>query len=211
MDFLLSAVAVIILLLGGFGISRLLLPNRSNCAELFALSFLLGSAVVSLSLFVFGFFISGIGLRLMVTTVCIALGWIGWRRNRVSSPRVSKGFGIVEKALADARATDTQTKLRLAINVVQVAIVCWLSFVRVLGWDGLFNFEVKARLAFLNGGVIPLEYFSDPSRTWTLQSYPLLLPLTESWLYLWLGRADQQLVKIIFVLFFIAALCLLNV
>jgi hypothetical protein len=55
-----------------------------------------------------------------------------------------------------------------------------------------------------------MEFFSDPSRTWTLQSYPLLLPLTESWLYLWLGRADQELVKIIFVLFFAAALCLLN-
>lgn len=197
MDFLLLAVALCLLLLGGLGISRLLLPNCANSAELFALSFLFGSAVISLSLFVFGLFVSGIALRLLVTTACIALGWIGWRRSRVSNLRVSRGF-------------DTQAILLLAINVVQIATVGWLSSVRTLGWDGLFNFEVKARLAFLNGGVIPLEYFSDPSRSWTLQSYPLLLPLTENWLYLWLGRADQQLVKIVFLMFFISALCLLN-
>ncbi|MGH9802940.1 MAG: hypothetical protein ACRD82_21440, partial [Blastocatellia bacterium] len=179
MDFVLLAVAIFILLLGGYGISRLLLPDKARGGvELFALSFLFGSAVISFSLFVFGFFISGWGLRCLVTAVCVALAGLGWLGTQ-SPPTATLGTQSPPTAVKKARS------LLLIINAVQVIIVAWLSYVRVLGWDGLFNFEVKARLAFLNGGVLPLEYFSDPSRTWTLQGYPLLLPMTENWLYLW--------------------------
>lgn len=128
--------------------------------------------------------------------MCVAIGVTGFSRR--SLPKLNS-------LLPESSAG----KCLLALGIAQIAIVAWLSFQRVLGWDGLFNFEIKARLAFLNGGVLPLDFFSDPTRSWTLQSYPLMLPLTESWLYLWLGQADQQLVKILFPMFFAAALCLL--
>lgn len=200
MDFLLFAVALLLLLLAGLGLSLMLLPNerRGGAAELFGLSFLLGTAVVSALSFVVGFLVSGAYLRWAVVASCALLGVIGlgWR-----------GWPVKPRELLPATAAGW---LLLAFSAIQVIAAVWLCFWRVLGWDGLFNFESKARLAFLNGGVIPLEFFSDPSRTWMLQSYPLLLPLAESWLYLWLGRADQELVKIIFVLFFVSALCLLH-
>ncbi len=198
--FLLLAVALLLLLFAGLGGSLLLLPNKSrgDAAELFGLSFLLGSAVVSVLLFIFGLLLLGVYLRWTVAALCVLLGLAGlWRR----------GLPFKPHQLLPATATGW---LLLAFSVIQVIAVALLCFWRVLGWDGLFNFESKARLALLNGGVIPHELFSDPSRTWMLQSYPLLLPLTESWLYLWLGRADQELIKIIFVLFFAAALCLLH-
>ncbi|MDQ3009579.1 MAG: hypothetical protein M3X11_02595 [Acidobacteriota bacterium] len=200
MDFLLLALALLLLLMAGLGTSLMVLPkeHRVGTSELFGLSFLLGSAVVSALSFVLGFALSGALLRGTVAALCVllclsSLRWRGWR---IKSREVFPADGI--------------GWLLLALGLLQTGVVAWLCFWRVLGWDGLFNFESKARLAFLNGGVIPLEFFSDPTRTWTLQSYPLLLPLTESWLYLWLGRADQELVKIIFVLFFAAALCLLH-
>ncbi|MEO6725032.1 MAG: hypothetical protein ABIU20_05580 [Blastocatellia bacterium] len=200
MDFLLLALALLLLLLAGAGMTLLLLPKerRVGAAELFGLSFLLGSAVVSALSFVLGFALSGAPLRWTVAALCVllclsGLRWRGWRiKSREGFPADGTGW------------------LLLALGLLQTGVVVGLCFWRVLGWDGLFNFESKARLAFLSGGVIPLEFFSDPSRTWTLQSYPLLLPLTESWLYSWLGRADQELVKIIFVLFFAVALCLLH-
>lgn len=203
MDFLLLTVALLILLLAGLGASLLLLPNqwRVSAAELFGLSFLLGSAVVSILLFVLGFLLSGAYLRWSVAACCLLFGLFGQLKIR------RNGWPITLRDLLPVTSTD---RLLLALSAVQITAVAWLCFWRVLGWDGLFNFESKARLAFLNGGVIPPEFFSDPSRTWMLQSYPLLLPLTESWLYSWLGRADQELVKIIFVLFFVSALCLLN-
>ncbi len=197
MDLLLLTIAVLLLLLAGLGLSLLLLPKRpTGAAELFALSFLLGSAIISLSSFLLGFLVSGLWLRGSVALLCVAIGLIGiWRRGLKLQ---SGNF-------------DGSNKWLLVLAVVQVAVVAWLNSVRVLGWDGLFNFEIKARLAFLNGGVLPLELLSDPSRSWTLQSYPLLLPLTESWLYGWLGRADQHWVKFLFLLFFASALCLFSV
>lgn len=199
MDFLLLAVALLILLFGGFGLSLIVLPNRKRgLAELLGLSILLGVALVSSSLFIFGFLISGTGLLLGETALCLATGLTGlWR----------KDFPV---RFNDDWSPSREGKLLFVVNVIQASFISWLGFLRVLGWDGLFNFEIKARLAFLNDGVLPLELLSDPSRSWTLQSYPLMLPMTENWLYLWLGRADQQLVKIIFPLFFIAALCLFN-
>lgn len=206
MDFLLLAVALCLLMLAGFGLSLLLLPKQSlGATELFALSLLFGSAVVSSALFVSGFLISGANLRWAVAALCVSLGVAGWRR----AGRIAD----VPSAIGGWMAWTFRPRFKsgwwlLALNTAQVAVIIWLSFVRVLGWDGLLNFESKARVAFLNGGVIPLELFSDPSRTWTHQSYPLLLPLTETWLYLWIGRPDQELVKILFPLFFAAALCL---
>ncbi|MBS1787365.1 MAG: hypothetical protein JST85_06575 [Acidobacteria bacterium] len=196
MEFLLLTIALLLLLLAGLGLSLLLLPKRPvGVAELFALSFLFGSAFVSASSFLLGFLCSGGRLRWSVSLLCAAIGWLGIRC-RTAKLSIGDRSGL--------------SKWLFALATIQVTSVAWISFVRVLGWDGLFNFEFKARLAFLNGGVTPLDFFSDPSRTWTLQSYPLLLPLTESWLYLWLGRADQQLVKLLFPLFFAAALCLLS-
>ncbi|HQR31151.1 MAG TPA: hypothetical protein PLK30_00335 [Blastocatellia bacterium] len=196
MDFLLLTIALLLLLLAGVGISLWLLPKRpTSAAELFALSFLFGSATVSMASFLLGFVISGNRLRWSVALLCVAIGWNGIRQLRVKLPH-----GNLHSS-----------KWLFVLAATQLTVVAWLSSVRVLGWDGLFNFEIKARLAFLNGGVLPLELLSDPSRTWTLQGYPLLLPLTESWFYGWLGRADQHFVKLLFPLFFAAALCLFSV
>lgn len=198
MDIVLITIALLSIFSAGLGISLLLATNRpKGGAELFGLSFLFGSAVVSLFLFILGFLLSGSVLRWSVTFLCVAIGMIGINRSKPF-----KTFQIWPE--------DSVEKCLLALSVFQISLVSWLSFGRVLGWDGLFNFESKARLAFLNGGVLPMEMFSDPSRSWTLQSYPLMLPLTESWLYLWLGREDQQLVKILFPMFFASALGLLN-
>lgn len=221
MDLLLLAVALFILMLAGLGISLLLLSKqRFGVAELFSLSVLLGSAVVSIATFVLGFLTSGVSLRWTVVALCLLLGWAGARRRGWSIKMYrrllvcglhSPGAFSDQKRFSShylRRLTARGTGLLLALNAVQVMVVAGFSYWRVLGWDGLLNFESKARLAFLNGGVIPLEFFSDPSRTWMHQSYPLLLPLTENWLYWWLGRSDQELVKIIFLLFFSAALSL---
>ncbi len=49
--------------------------------------------------------------------------------------------------------------------------------------------------AFANGGVIPATYFSDSGRAFSHPEYPLAIPFTELWLYLWLGEADHFLRK----------------
>lgn len=200
MDFLLLSLALSVQMLAGFGVSRLILRHQSSAGltESFALSFLLGIAFVSCLLFLLGLVVPGKGLRWYVTAICLVVGWIGWRRQKL------------QIRFHDLWPQTLPGQLLLAINLIQISVVGWLCSVRVLGWDGLLNYEVKARWAFLQNGALPLSYFSDPSRDWSHQDYPLLLPLAESWLYLWIGRADQQVAKIIPWMFFVSAACLLH-
>jgi hypothetical protein len=92
----------------------------------------------------------------------------------------------------------------LAALVVELAVVAMASVRTPLGWDGLFNFELKARLAFENepSGQLPMAYLSDTSRVWSHPGYPLLVPFAELWIYSWLGRVDQSVIKILFPLFY---------
>jgi len=95
------------------------------------------------------------------------------------------------------------------IVVIEIASVFYLSFVHTLGWDGLLNWEIKARYAFFNGGVIPASYYSSAGRAFSHPEYPLGIPFTELWLYLWMGEPNQFWVKIIFPLFYAACAPLL--
>ena len=199
MEIVLFAVALILLLLGGCGIVLLSIPLRrqTTVVELLCLAFPLGAGLVSLSSFVFGFLVTGPALRLTVTALCLALFAFGWRR---------KPPPLDRRSLAPDGGN---AWLLLGATLALTCLAIWLSHLRVLGWDGLLNWEIKARIAFLSGGAIPLSFFSDPTRPWTHPEYPLLLPLTEAWIYSWIGRADQGIIKILFPVFFAAALGLL--
>ena len=86
----------------------------------------------------------------------------------------------------------------------EIATVFYLSFVHTLGWDGLLNWEIKARYAFANGGVLPAAYFSDTGRAFSHPEYPLAIPFTELWLYFWVGESNQFYAKTIFPTFYVA-------
>jgi hypothetical protein len=168
--------------------------RRVHLIELLSLSFLFGTAVISISTISLGFFLSDTGLRWALTVLCLAIGLIGLSR------RVS---------LVDASGPSKWSRVDkgwLVVGAIQICLIAWIARYTPLGWDGLLIFEFKARLAFLNGGVVPQALLTDPTRTWIHPDYPLLLPLTESWVYSWIGRPDQELIKFIFPLYFAAAL-----
>lgn len=188
------------ILAAGCGIALILLPRHrpANTVEILCLAFLFGAAFVSFASFALGFLIKGWALRLAITACCLALFGFGWR--------------MKPKTFDSLTPSDRKTAWLLpSLALPLIGLVMWLSRLRTLGWDGLFNWEIKARIAFLNGGAIPLEFFSDPTRTWTLQGYPLLLPLVEAWFYGWMGSADQGMIKLLFPLFFAVALGLIAI
>jgi hypothetical protein len=193
MDGLLLAVALAILLVGGAGLSALLWP-RAGMVEGLGLTFLLGAATVSMASFCAGLLLPAAALRPAVTAVCLTLGLAGWRRRR---------------RLGVRWRFEGMEWLWCAACAGAVGFISKKTALGPLEWDGLLVFEMKARFAFLNGGVLPTAYFLDASRAWSHPTYPLLLPLSESWLYLWLGRADQQWVKVLFPMFFAALLAML--
>jgi hypothetical protein len=185
----------------GLGIGLLLSSDtrRASALEYFGLAFLFGAAFVSLASFGLGLFLSGFWLRWSVADACLIAGVGGALTRRPLLKRLlwpklefrSDGWWLIALAL-------------------QIVVVVWACYRLWLGWDALLIWEFKARIAFLSGGAIPLSHFENPTGVWPHTSYPLLLPLAEAWIYNWLGRPDQELVKLLLPFFYLSVICLLG-
>ncbi|MDQ6656165.1 MAG: hypothetical protein M3Y80_10165 [Verrucomicrobiota bacterium] len=184
----------------GTGVSLLAFSRRERVSalELSVLSWLFGTGAISLLLWICGMILSGAALQGCVTVIALGLAGIGcWRL---------RGRSMV----IDLPAPRTPWEwLLCAILAVEIGIVFYASFSSTLGWDGLLNWELKARYALYNGGVIPSAYYSDDSRAFTHPAYPLWIPFTELWLYLWIGEAHQFWAKLIFPLIYAAGIVFL--
>src|SRR5262249_53902335 len=85
--------------------------------------------------------------------------------------------------------------------VVELGCLIWFGGRYVLGWDSLVVWLFKARVAALHGGVMPVGYYVDGWRSWSHVEYPLLLPLSEAWLFDWANQVDEGLVRGLFAVF----------
>ncbi|MEA3305783.1 MAG: glycosyltransferase family 39 protein, partial [Candidatus Omnitrophota bacterium] len=72
-------------------------------------------------------------------------------------------------------------------------------------FDSIGNFAFKAKLFFMKG-YIPYELFLNKSIDIQHADYPLFIPLSETWAYMFLGHWNDLLVKALFPMFFIALL-----
>lgn len=194
--------AILTILAAGFGVTLSIFARtkRFNLVECACLSWLLGSGIISLLLWIGGTFCSGLVLQAVVTIACLALAIFGWREKQKAAARFN--FPTPKNPVEWVLAT---------IVALEVAILLFVSFKHTLGWDGLLNWEIKARYAFFNGGVIPASYYSSAGRAFSHPEYPLGIPFTELWLYLWMGEPNQFWVKIIFPLFYVACAPLLAI
>jgi len=188
------------LLSAGVGLTLFIFRGRRqiNVLECCCLSWLFGTGLVSLLLWICGIFLSGFPLQITVTALCILVGVVGWREMHQSRSRfvVPRPNGFLEWFLT-------------SLLLIEIGVVLFISCKHTLGWDGLLVWEIKARYAFLSGGVIPAEYYSHPGRAFSHPEYPLGIPFTELWLYLWMGEPHQFWVKTIFGVFYAVGAILL--
>src|SRR5438270_519384 len=136
----LAALATI--LAAGFGALTLILrdPKCLSFAEQLALSWLGGTGIVSLSIWLFGFVLSGPALFSVVSFICVALPLVAWK---------TKGAFRLQEL---RRPSPIELALACILSIEILAVGC-LAFAYTLGWDGLLNWEIKARYAFANGDV----------------------------------------------------------
>ena len=195
-----SALAILgafaVIFVTGLGVTRWLLKDadRTWWIELFGCAWLFGSAAISVFLALGGLVARGPVLVVSVSFVGVALGLAGLRA--AAGRARPQWFPVGTKGW------------EIALSMLPLLPLAWLSmqtFRETLHWDGLFVWEVKARLAFLNDGAIPRSYFSDPLLLWSHPGYPLYLPMLDLWVYLWLGETHQFWLKALFPLFYFAA------
>ncbi len=187
--------ALVTLAFAGIGVALLVNPrDETDAVELCGLAVIFGGAFVSAMLFLLGFVLHGVALTAAVSVCCVGVGAAGFRKVRSIRWPVPRG------AVA---------WFFCALLLMQFCVVAWQTLNQPLLTDGLFSWEFKARLAFLGGGRIPAEYFSDPSRQWTHPNYPLCIPLAEYWFYAWTGRCDQGLAKLPFIFLYASGTALL--
>jgi hypothetical protein len=200
MKFIALLGALFTILSAGFGGLHLIRDQnwRINLVTQLALSWIFGTGIVSLLIWVFGFFSKGAWLASLVAAICIALPLLARRRRKLPAPSWPS---FQEPRLLKCFFGATLT--------IELAIIFYLSCVHTLGGDGLLNWEIKARYAYADGGVLPLTYLQDISRSFSHPQYPLAIPYTELWLYFWLGDAHQFWAKIIFPIFYAAGAVLL--
>jgi hypothetical protein len=187
------------LLMLGFGITMLIMRGaaRFNAVEICCLSWLFGTGGISILLWLGGNCLSGFGLQFVVTAVCVTAAVTGWSMMRRSTGTCAfpRPGNFLEWILA-------------VILMLEVAAVFVVAFKTPLGWDGLLDWEIKARYAFLNGNVLPAHYH-DSGRVFSHPDYPPAIPFTELWLYIWMGAAHQFWIKTIFPMFYAAGAGLL--
>lgn len=198
MAILLSLAALSVAFAGGLGVVLLLRDGklRLDPCGICGTALIGGAGLVALSYFWLGLLFQGAGLRLAVVAICLAPPLYVWQRNRWALPAFSLPSLNAPRAVIFAMAA------------VLFGCVTWFSLYRQsLMWDGLYNWEWKARAAFLNHGSIPLSYYS-PGELFH-KAYPPLVPVLEAWIYGFLGRHDQSMAKLIGPYFCLAALLLL--
>lgn len=201
MTFLTVLGALVTILAAGFGALTLIRSGESRLGipSTFALSWLFGVGIVSLSVWLVGFLAKGALLPGIVALICISLPLIAWK----TAGRSSLAFAPLEKLRPVEFALG-------AILAIEVATIFYLSYVHTLGGDGILNWEIKARYAYENAGILPASYLQDAGRAFSHPEYPLAIPYTELWLYFWVGDTNQFWAKTIFPLFYLAGVILLT-
>ena len=132
------------LLMLGFGITMLLMRGtpRFNALEVCCLSWLFGTGGISILLWLCGTCVSGPVLQLVVIAICVSIGVAGFTTMRRSTSAIPRPCNLLEWILA-------------AVLALEVALVFYVALKSPLGWDGLLDWEIKARYAFLSDNVLP--------------------------------------------------------
>src|SRR5438270_13767585 len=115
--------AILTIFAAGFGVTLSIFArtNRFNLVECACLSWLLGSGIISLLLWIGGTFCSGLVLHAVVMIACLVLAMFGWRemQNAAARSDFSLPKNLVEWVLA-------------TIVVVAAVILLFLAFKNTL-------------------------------------------------------------------------------
>lgn len=167
-----------------------------NLALSLALSYGLGVGLLSQWMLILGIFDIPWDLSTIVIPLAIILSLFGFIYKKPKYPVDSDSNPLFP--LKTSNASPTNATAYKIIYVLLITYICFsLAFIfyrcltmPIQSWDALTTSAFKAKIFFYDRS---LHHLNLPHA-----SYPLLVPLTESWIALNLNAWDDLLVKIIF-------------
>ncbi len=187
----------------GYIICKALLNNRSPFGLLYmlALSYGMGFGVLSVAMFLLSlcrikFSVTNITLSLAIIAVIFLPVYLRTSRGRKKSDNPPKNIPLIHKILI---AVILLAFLTILLQALLVPLEAWDSW-------AIYGFKAKA---FYLERMVSANFLKDATKSYSHPDYPLLVPLIEAWFYACLGSWNDQLVKIIFPLFFISLTILL--
>jgi hypothetical protein len=181
----------------------LILPGWKgiSCFEGIAISFGLGIGCVTLEMLFFYI------LNMRFDIGIIALPWI---------ILIAVNFALFLRKDNKVELFKPETKkFSLLDALLSLGIIFEVSyaFFRALikpieSYDAVAIYAIKSKIFFLARS-IPHDFFAGVANNFPHPDYPLNIPLAETFIYLFLGNLNDQLVKIIFPLYFACILMIL--
>jgi len=101
----------------------------------------------------------------------------------------------------ESRASRMLFAVLTALIIINFGAVLFLAILfPIRFWDAVSCWSLKGKAFFLDG--IINDFFLLHDYSFSHQSYPLYLPLIQTWLFTWMREVNENLVKIIFPLFY---------
>ncbi|HNX90329.1 MAG TPA: glycosyltransferase family 39 protein [Candidatus Omnitrophota bacterium] len=202
MMFLVGIISVFVMGLAVVAIIAAATGYRPKFLETLALSFFAGMGAVSLALFYCGL----IGVRYSMG-VCVALFIFAFVLMVFGFSRGYLPRNVVG-ALRSGRGLKTVEKIFIAGIFIQVLWVWFLVVPSpVESHDAVANYALKAKMFYYDKG-ISSGFFRSQEATVAHPDYPLLLPLSMTWIYQFTGFNDVIITRIMPV-FYMCALLLI--
>ncbi len=130
----------------------------------------------------------------MLKNIFMRGGKIRWSLCRVRSDDIKNDIGGCEKLIRIVCI------VIIAIQVICVLIVCLEQPEN--SWDGMARWGFKAKVIYSEKSVY-VDYFNGSHYAFSHPYYPLSVPLEMVNIYLFLGEANDRMVKLVFFLYFV--------
>ncbi len=200
------SIYLLIIIFIGFNILYLLSPKRNKLyfLEKIAISYGIGFGFVSLEMLIFHFFKLEFNINEIILpwTILFILSAFVYFKNR-------KNIIVHEKIEADTKAHRGLKIFLIAAITFEILYAFFRALVKPLeAYDAIAIYGIKAKIFYLAKS-IPYDFFRNLALSFPHADYPLNIPLSETFVYLFLGNLNDQLVKVIFPLYFVATLIIL--
>lgn len=187
----------------GWNILYFAFLRRANfhAIECVALSFGLGLGFITLEMLLFYFF--GVKFELgPLVAPWVPLFMINiiihWR----------EGMPDMRTGHEDKKQNNILLAGLLALTSIQIIYTFFRALIRPIeSFDAVAIYAIKSKIFYI-ARTIPPDFFGKFAKIFPHPDYPINIPLAETLSYISMGSMNDQLVKLIFPLFFVATLCL---